>query len=89
VPTVGEAGVPGYSSVPWYEVSAPKGVPKAVVDRLNGDIDAVLKMPDVVRRLAALGVQPLGGTPADAVARNQAETKKWSAVIEAAHLQAE
>ncbi len=46
-------------------------------------------LPDVAQRLERLGVVPLGGTPADAVRRNEAETKKWTAVIEAAHLQAE
>lgn len=89
VPTLAEAGVPGYSSVPWYEISAPKGVPAAVIGKLNTEIDAVLKMPDVVQRLDRLGVLPIGGTPADALRRNEAETRKWSAVIEAANIRVE
>jgi tripartite-type tricarboxylate transporter receptor subunit TctC len=89
VPTVAEAGVPGYSSVPWYTISAAKGVPAPIVAKLNAEINAVLKSPDFAQRWDALGVLPLGGTPAEAVARNQAETEKWSAVITAAKLQAE
>jgi tripartite-type tricarboxylate transporter receptor subunit TctC len=89
VPTVAESGVPGYSSVPWYTISVAKGVPAAIVARLNAEINAVLRSPDLAQRWEALGVVPLGGTPADAVARNLAETEKWSAVITAAKLQAE
>jgi len=89
VPTVAEAGVTGYSSVPWYTISAPRGVPQAIIDKLNTEINAVLKSPDFAARWDALGVLPLGGTPADAIRRNRAETDKWSAVITAAGLQAE
>jgi tripartite-type tricarboxylate transporter receptor subunit TctC len=86
VPTLAEAGVPGYSSVPWYEISAPRGVPAAIVNKLNAELNVALKSPELVQRWEALGVLPLGGSPADAVARNQAETRKWSAVIDAAHM---
>jgi tripartite-type tricarboxylate transporter receptor subunit TctC len=89
VPTVAEAGVAGYSSVPWYTISVARGVPAPVVDKLNAEINAVLKLPELAQRWDALGVVPLGGTPADAVRRNKAETEKWSAVITAARLQAE
>ena len=89
VPTLAEAGVPGYESMPWYTISAPKGVPQPVVDKLNAEINAVLKMPDVVQRLDGLGVLPIGGTPADAQRRNETETRKWSAVIDAAGIQAQ
>ncbi len=86
VPTVAESGVPGYSSVPWYTISVASGVPTAVVNRLNAEINAVLKMQDLVQRWAGLGVVALGGSPADAARRNEAETAKWSAVITAANI---
>lgn len=89
VPTVAEAGLPGYSSVPWYVISAPKDVPQPIVEKLNLEINAVLKLPEVVQRWATMGIEPLGGSPADAVRRNRAETEKWSAVIVAANLKAE
>ncbi|RYY64570.1 MAG: tripartite tricarboxylate transporter substrate binding protein, partial [Comamonadaceae bacterium] len=50
VPTVAEAGVAGYSSVPWYTVSAPRGVPPAVIEKLNAEINAVLKSPELAQR---------------------------------------
>ena len=56
VPTVAEAGVAGYSSVPWYTISAPRGVPQAIIDKLNTEINAVLKSPDFAARWDALGV---------------------------------
>ena len=86
VPTVAEAGVAGYASVPWYTISAPSGVPASIVNKLNTEINAVLKAPDLLERWATLGVKALGGTPEEAVKRNQAETIKWNAVIEAANL---
>jgi tripartite-type tricarboxylate transporter receptor subunit TctC len=89
VPTVAEAGVAGYSSVPWYTISVARGVPPAIVNKLNAEINAVLRLPEVAQRWDALGIMPLGGTPADAVRRNLAETVKWNAVITAAGLQAE
>jgi tripartite-type tricarboxylate transporter receptor subunit TctC len=89
VPTMAEAGVPGYASVPWYTISAPRGTPPAVVDRLNTEINAVLMLPQLAQRWDALGVLPLGGSVADAQRRNLLETQKWSAVITAAGLQAE
>lgn len=86
VPTVAESGVPGYSSVPWYTISAPSGVPPAIVDRLNAEINAVLKEKDLVQRWEGLGILALGGSPADARKRNEVETAKWGAVISAANI---
>ncbi|MEJ7929328.1 tripartite tricarboxylate transporter substrate binding protein [Ramlibacter sp. AN1015] len=89
VPTMAEAGVPGYASVPWYTLSAPRGTPPAVVAKLNTEVNAVLRMPDLAQRLEKLGVEPLPGTPEDAARRNAQETERWSAVIQAAGLQVE
>ena len=86
VPTVAEAGVAGYSSVPWYTISAPSGVPAPIVAKLNAEINTVLKAPDLIERWQSQGVVALGGTPADAVKRNQVETVKWNAVITAANI---
>ena len=86
VPTVAEAGVPGYASVPWYTLSVASGTPVAVVNKLNTELNAVLKDKDLVQRWDGLGIVALGGTPADALKRNEAETVKWSAVIDAAKI---
>ena len=89
VPTMAEAGVPGFVAVPWYTISVAKGVPTEIVNRLNTEINAVLTQPELLQRWEAQGVLALGGTPQDAARRNAQETEKWSAVIAAAHLQAE
>jgi len=89
VPTVAEAGVPGYASVPWYTISTAKGVPADIVRKLNAGINVALKSPDLAQRWEKLGVMPLGGTPEDAVRRNRAETERWSKVIQAAGLRAD
>jgi len=86
VPTVAEAGVPGYSSVPWYTLSVASGTPAAVVNKLNTELNAVLKDKDLVQRWDGLGIMALGGSPADAQKRNETETVKWSAVIDAAKI---
>jgi tripartite-type tricarboxylate transporter receptor subunit TctC len=87
LPAVAESGVPGYAAVPWYTVSTSKGVPADIVHKLNADINAVLKTPELLKRWETLGLLPLGGSPEDAVRRNQAEIKRWEAVIDAAKIQ--
>ncbi len=86
VPTVAEAGIPGYSSVPWYTLSVASGTPAAIVNKLNAELNAVLKDKDLVQRWEGLGIVALGGTVADAQKRNEVETAKWSAVIDAAKI---
>jgi len=86
VPTVAEAGVPGYSSVPWYTLSVASATPVAIVNKLNAEINAVLKDKDLLQRWEGLGILALGGTPEDAQRRNEAETEKWTAVIKAASI---
>jgi tripartite-type tricarboxylate transporter receptor subunit TctC len=89
IPTIAESGVPGYASVPWYTISVARGVPTDIVMKLNRDINAALKAPDLGQRWEKLGVEPLGGTPEDAVRRNKIETERWSKVIQAANLSAD
>lgn len=86
VPTVAESGVLGYASVPWYTISTHSGVPAPIVQKLNTELNAVLKEPDLIERWRGMGVTALGGTSAEAVQRNEAETTKWNAVIKAANI---
>jgi tripartite-type tricarboxylate transporter receptor subunit TctC len=86
VPTVAEAGVAGYSSVPWYTLSVASATPAAIVNKLNAELNVVLKDKDLVQRWEGLGIVALGGTPAEAQKRNEVETAKWSAVITAARI---
>ena len=89
VPTISEAGVPGYEAVPYYTMSTSAKVPQEIVRKLNADIDAVVKHPELAPRWAELGITPLGGTPEAAVKRNALETEKWTKVIKAAGIRAD
>lgn len=86
LPTIAEAGVPGYAAEPWYTVSAPKGLPAGVLNKLNADLNTALKAPDLAARWETLGVTPLGGSLDDAARRNASERARWTRVIQAAQI---
>jgi tripartite-type tricarboxylate transporter receptor subunit TctC len=89
LPTVSEAGVPGYEASTWFAVMAPAGTPQPMIAKLNREINAALKQPDIDARLTELGAEPLGGTPDDAAKLLKGEIAKWADVIKAAHIQIE
>jgi tripartite-type tricarboxylate transporter receptor subunit TctC len=86
VPTVSEAGVPGYDMVLWFGVLAPAGTPRPVVAKLHGEIASILKLPDVSERLARLGAEPVGSTPEQFDAFIKTEIAKWAKVVQEAGL---
>ena len=81
VPTIAEAGVPGYEVVQWSGIYAPAGTPSEIVGKLNRQINEILKLPDVKERLAKLGVDAAGGTSQQFGAFTAAEVRKWAKVI--------
>ncbi|WP_454727369.1 MULTISPECIES: tripartite tricarboxylate transporter substrate binding protein [Cupriavidus] len=81
VPTLAEAGVPGFDINGWYAVLAPAGTPPAIVERLSKDIAAVLTQPELRANLAANGYEPVGSTPAALGAHIDAEIARWSKVV--------
>ena len=81
VPTIAEAGVPGYEATTWNGMVAPVGVPKAIVARLNAEINGALRTPTLGKRFAALGAEPVGGTPEAFGALIRREHAKWGDVI--------
>jgi tripartite-type tricarboxylate transporter receptor subunit TctC len=81
LPTVAEAGVPGYDANSWFGVFAPTGTPQPVLDRLHAEIVKTLKQPDVRERLAGLGCEPAGTTPAEFGAFYKSEVAKWGKVV--------
>jgi tripartite-type tricarboxylate transporter receptor subunit TctC len=87
VPTIAEAGVPGYSGTSWFTLAAPASMPAALVEKLNKDVQRVLSSPEVVARYDKLGLAYAPNTPAEAAAFIRSETIKWNRVIEAAKLQ--
>jgi tripartite-type tricarboxylate transporter receptor subunit TctC len=81
VPTVAEAGVPGYEATIWLGVVAPKGTPKAIVDRLNAEITKVTTSADVKAAWAKQGASPLVMNPAEFEQYLIADIAKWRKVI--------
>jgi tripartite-type tricarboxylate transporter receptor subunit TctC len=80
-PTIAESGYPGFEALAWNGVLVPAGTPKAIIARLNAEINAVLKEPDVVQKLHALGFDLIGGTPDEFGALIKGESDKWAPVI--------
>ncbi len=81
VPTIAEAGVPGYEAVGWSGLVGPAGMPSAVVERLNAEIVKIIATSDVSKRLTELGIEPRTSTPAEFAAFLKAEVVKWAKVV--------
>jgi tripartite-type tricarboxylate transporter receptor subunit TctC len=80
-PTVAESGVPGFEVIAWYNMFAPARAPRAVVERINGEINRMLQQADVRERMLALGVAPLGGTPEELGKYLKFEVTRWAKLI--------
>lgn len=89
VPTVAEAGVPGYEVILWHGLIAPKGVPKPIVEQLNKAANEVLKVKEMEERLASDGVSPAGGTPEQFGALIKSDIVRWAKVVKQAHVKIE
>jgi tripartite-type tricarboxylate transporter receptor subunit TctC len=89
VPTVAEAGVPGYEFDTWYVIAAPKGTPRAVVDTLNSHIRKVLGAPDQVKFWEERGLTIINSTPEQATAHLEREQQKWARVVKERGMKAE
>jgi tripartite-type tricarboxylate transporter receptor subunit TctC len=81
IPTVAEAGVPGFEVISWGGIIGPAGMPKEIVERLNTEIRNALANPEVRERFKALDVEPAPGTPAEFRELARRETEKWARVI--------
>jgi tripartite-type tricarboxylate transporter receptor subunit TctC len=89
VPTIAEAGLPGYEALSWFGVLAPAGTPDAIVAKLQEEIAAALADPAMRERLAELGAVPVGDTPAEFADFISAETAKWAKVVQEAGIKLE
>ena len=89
LPTATEAGLDGYEVSATYGLLAPAGTPKAIVDKLNGEVKAILQQPDVMARLAEQGVVPNYTTPEQTSEHIRNEVAKWAKVIKAANVKAQ
>jgi tripartite-type tricarboxylate transporter receptor subunit TctC len=88
VPTVAEAGAPAFKYSSWFGLMAPKGTPKEAIDKINADVREVLKMPDVIQRLATLGSLPSPNSPAEFDALIKSDEQVYAALLAKAGLQA-
>ena len=89
LPTMMEAGVPGYESTTYFGVLGPARLPREVVDRLSADIAAVLKAEDLRARFAAAGAEPVGSSPEAFAALIRGEREKWARLIRTAGIKVE
>ena len=83
VPTMAEAGLPGFEAGSWYGFHAPAGTPKPIIDKIHADMVKVMSLPDVRERFASVGGDTIANTPAQYGAFVEAELKKWGQVIKA------
>jgi tripartite-type tricarboxylate transporter receptor subunit TctC len=89
VPTMAEAGVPGYDTGVWWGLAGPAGMPATIVAQLSSDFVAALKAPAVRNRLNTLGAAPIGSSPKEFDAVIHADYEKWGPIIKAAGMKAE
>jgi tripartite-type tricarboxylate transporter receptor subunit TctC len=89
IPTVAEAGVPGFEATAWYGVVGPAGMPGDTVVRLNSEMRRILDQPETRARLLSIGSGPAHGSPEEFSAFIRAETAKWAKVVKEAGITAE
>ena len=84
VPTIAEAGVPGFEAIAWFCILAPGGTPPSIVKKLNAEFARILKLPNIRERLVGLGLEPVSISTEEFARFMRAETLKWDKVIKAA-----
>ena len=90
VPTIASAAdLPGFEAVSWYALMAPAGTPREVIAKAHADIAKVLDMPEVRERLASMGAEPSGESPAELAARIRTEYDRWGDVVRKASIKAD
>jgi tripartite-type tricarboxylate transporter receptor subunit TctC len=80
IPTIAESGVPGFDASFWFGIVAPAGTPKAIVQKLSGEINEILKLPALRDRFKSDGVEVTGSTPEEMAAQIQADTPRWTEI---------
>jgi tripartite-type tricarboxylate transporter receptor subunit TctC len=89
IPTIAEAGVPGYAVDVWYAMLAPSGTPRATLERLNSAVAKILHSPDVAKKLASMGLEPVAEDLGATDAYIKSEIRKWAQVVQAAKITAD
>ncbi len=83
LPTVADAGVPGYESISWLGLFAPAGTPPAIISKISADVVRIINLPDVKERLLAQGAEPIGSTPEQFALVLASDIAKYAKVIKA------
>jgi tripartite-type tricarboxylate transporter receptor subunit TctC len=86
IPTLAEAGVPGFAVDVWFAMMAPAATPRPVLERLNQGVTKILHTPDVAKKMASVGLEPVGEGLAPSDAFIKSEIKKWGRVVTAAKI---
>jgi tripartite-type tricarboxylate transporter receptor subunit TctC len=89
LPTMAETALPGFEQSAWHGIFAPAGTPAAVVSKLNADLNALLKAPEVVQRFASQGIEVTGGTPAEFAAFIKQDLAKYQKLVATAGIKVE
>ncbi|HEY7297325.1 MAG TPA: tripartite tricarboxylate transporter substrate binding protein [Xanthobacteraceae bacterium] len=89
IPTVSEQGYPGFEAIQWVGLLTAAGTPKAVIDRLNREVNTAIRDPDLIAKLATQGMSPAGGTAEEFHNVIATEIANWTAVARAAHITAD
>jgi tripartite-type tricarboxylate transporter receptor subunit TctC len=86
IPTVAEAGLPGFISSAWFAMAAPPGTPAAIAQQINAAAVEALKLPDVQKRFLEQGAEPVGNTQAEMAVFVSEEMARWRKVIQSANV---
>jgi tripartite-type tricarboxylate transporter receptor subunit TctC len=89
VPTIAESGLPGYEVTVWYGICGPGGMARALVDKMNADLQKAVSSPETLKRLSDVGIEPAPGSSEQFTAFAQAEVAKWARVVKDANVKAD
>jgi len=89
IPTVAESGLPGFDVTSWYGIVVRAGTPPAIIDKIQRDMAEALRDPGVKAKLASLGLDPVGDTPAEFAKVIQSESRKWGDIVKRANIHVE
>jgi tripartite-type tricarboxylate transporter receptor subunit TctC len=81
IPAIAESGYPGFEALAWNGLVAPAATPRPVIDKINAEVNAILKLPDVAQKMNAAGFDLIGGTPEDFAKLIAAESARWTPVV--------
>jgi tripartite-type tricarboxylate transporter receptor subunit TctC len=84
IATVAEQGLPGFEAVSWYALMAPANTPNDIVTKLQHEIARIVQLPEIKEKLAGLGAEPVGNTPAELAAMIRSESARYAALVQKA-----